>query len=399
LTKNILLDARIGNGENPGIQSFVEGFAIGLNELQLKKARIFWLTTSDNGWLTKLIGLNQEVLIDEPQHLYEMSVDATPLVGDSRYEHDYSTLPIDKRLPREPRVLDQVKPDLVQFFSQDAFVTTYPTIYHPHDLQHVYLTDNFSVEEIGWRNLSWPKYAGLASKVVVGSQHVVNDIKKYWGIPIQNIEKIELCSTLDLVKTTSEPFPDLVPINTFGRNYVIYPASYYLHKNHVKLLQGISLLKSQGLIVNVVLTGGVLNGENHIKRAIRELGLEDQVFELGYVPKGYLVQLILNSKCVVVPSLFESRSFPVAEGMRLGVPVIASNIPGIREQHINSNFLFNPDSELEIANSVKGILTLDDEGRDTIIRKNLSVSNRRNWADVILDYTKLWDQVFEGEKS
>jgi glycosyltransferase involved in cell wall biosynthesis len=143
----------------------------------------------------------------------------------------------------------------------------------------------------------------------------------------------------------------------------------------------------------------VLNGENHIKRAIRELGLEDQVFELGYVPKGYLVQLILNSKCVVVPSLFESRSFPVAEGMRLGVPVIASNIPGIREQHINSNFLFNPDSELEIANSVKGILTLDDEGRDTIIRKNLSVSNRRNWADVILDYTKLWDQVFEGEKS
>ena len=399
MNKNILLDARIGNGVNPGVQSLIEGFATGLKELQLERAKIYWLTSSDNSWLTKLIGFDQEVLIDEPQHLYEMAVDVSALIDDSRYEREYSVMSLDKRLPREPSQLYKIKPNLVQFFSQDAFVTNYPSIYHPHDLQHLYLSDNFSVEEIGWRNLAWPKYAGLASKVVVGSQHVANDINKYWGIPCQNIEKIELCSALELNETRNEIPSDLLPVNLFGLNYVIYPASYYLHKNHFRLLKAISLLKSQGLIVNVVLTGGDLSNENHVKNSICELGLEDQVFELGYVSKDYLVKLILNSKCVIVPSLFESRSFPVAEGMKLGVPVIASNIPGIREQDIDANCLFNPDSEFEIANSVKRIITLDEVDRDQIIKRNLLLSNRRNWIDVTLDYTKLWDQIVKGKQS
>ena len=399
MIRNIVLDARFGNGVNPGIQSLIEGFAVGLRELQLEKAKIYWLTSSDNSWLTKLIGFDQEVLIDEPQHIYEMSVDVSTLTSDSRFEGDYSKIPIDKRLPREPSRLHQVKPDLVQFFSQDAFVTSYPSVYHPHDLQHLYLTDNFSVEEIGWRNLAWPKYAGLASKVVVGSQHVANDINKYWGIPIQNIEKIDLCSNLWLNETRNENPSDLLPINFLGFNYVIYPASYYLHKNHLRLLKAISLLKNQGMIVNVVLTGGNLNGENLIKKYICELGLKDQVCELGYVSKDDLVQLILNSTCVIVPSLFESRSFPVAEGMMLGVPVIASDIPGIREQGIDVNCLFNPDSESEIANSIKRIVTLKEVDRNLIISKNINLSNRRNWSDVILDYARIWDQIAKGQKS
>jgi hypothetical protein len=118
LNKNILLDARIGNGVNPGVQSLIEGFATGLKELQLERAKIYWLTSSDNSWLTKLIGFDQEVLIDEPQHLYEMAVDVSALIGDSRYEREYSVMSLDKRLPREPSQLYKIKPNLVQFFSQ-----------------------------------------------------------------------------------------------------------------------------------------------------------------------------------------------------------------------------------------------------------------------------------------
>ena len=51
--KKVVLDARLNSGVNPGIQTLIEGFIQGLNELPIEGYELYWITTEDNSWLIK----------------------------------------------------------------------------------------------------------------------------------------------------------------------------------------------------------------------------------------------------------------------------------------------------------------------------------------------------------
>ncbi|MCK5140926.1 MAG: glycosyltransferase family 4 protein, partial [Candidatus Heimdallarchaeota archaeon] len=71
--------------------------------------------------------------------------------------------------------------------------------------------------------------------------------------------------------------------------------------------------------------------KNNIYREVHRLGLEESVNFVGMVPNDSIPSFLSRADIVVVPSIVEASSISVLEAMAMKKPVVASDIPGIRE--------------------------------------------------------------------
>ncbi|MDG3442657.1 glycosyltransferase [Nitrospirillum amazonense] len=120
----------------------------------------------------------------------------------------------------------------------------------------------------------------------------------------------------------------------YGR-YVIYPAVNWPHKNHFRLLEAFRQLSSRPDLADfkLVLTGAsCVEQRDHVYRQLLQFPqLRGRVIDSGFVSARQLHQLIRGAVALVFPSLYEGFGIPVLEAMRLGTPVIASDLDVFRE--------------------------------------------------------------------
>lgn len=126
-----------------------------------------------------------------------------------------------------------------------------------------------------------------------------------------------------------------------------------------------NLLPVKGLIIlleliknyldkyTLTVVGGGYN-EKQYQQIVEDNKITKQVFFKGSIlNEEELIKIFHQSDAMVVPSLKESFSLVAAEAMSAGVPVVASNIPGLRDkiQDGKNGFLFNP-SDIDDLNKV-----------------------------------------------
>ncbi|MCK4971930.1 MAG: glycosyltransferase family 4 protein [Candidatus Heimdallarchaeota archaeon] len=71
--------------------------------------------------------------------------------------------------------------------------------------------------------------------------------------------------------------------------------------------------------------------KNNIYHEVQSLGLEENVNFVGMVPNDSIPSFLSGADIVVVPSIVEASSISVLEAMAMKKPIVASDIPGIRE--------------------------------------------------------------------
>jgi glycosyltransferase involved in cell wall biosynthesis len=117
-------------------------------------------------------------------------------------------------------------------------------------------------------------------------------------------------------------------------NYVLYPANMWPHKNHVNLLEALALVRDrEGLVVPLVCTGSLEGGSwPQVQARLHELGLQNQVHCLGFLPEADLRVIQQDAHCLVQTSLFEASSLPIFDAWMDGVPVACSRVTALPEQ-------------------------------------------------------------------
>jgi glycosyltransferase involved in cell wall biosynthesis len=68
-----------------------------------------------------------------------------------------------------------------------------------------------------------------------------------------------------------------------------------------------------------------------LRTRVRELGLDDKVTFLGFVPDDELVTLYNQCRALVFLSLYEGFGLPIVEAMACGAPVLTSNVSSMPE--------------------------------------------------------------------
>jgi glycosyltransferase involved in cell wall biosynthesis len=177
--------------------------------------------------------------------------------------------------------------------------------------------------------------------------------------------------------------------------YLFYPAQFWPHKNHVRIVEALGILKrSCGYDVPMVLTGSTTDPIH--ERTFAELqslaehwGVSSQVHAVGNVSDEEVAGLYAGAVALVMPTFFGPTNIPVLEAWALGCPVLTSDIRGIREQTGDAALRVDPRSAVAIADGIHKLWT------DTELRQELATRGRARLARYTRDdyCRRLFDAV------
>jgi alpha-1,3-rhamnosyl/mannosyltransferase len=123
------------------------------------------------------------------------------------------------------------------------------------------------------------------------------------------------------------------------------------------LLRAFSAFKREGPEeLSLVITGAAQEGGVDVLSMTQELGITDSVRTPGHVPEEDLAGLLSASEALVFPSLCEGFGRPVLEAFAAGVPVVASDIPPVREVAGGACVLVDPGSVESLKDGLAALL-------------------------------------------
>lgn len=141
------------------------------------------------------------------------------------------------------------------------------------------------------------------------------------------------------------------------RPYLLYPAQFWPHKNHVCLLNALkNLIENNGIDLQLVFTGTDKGNAAHVRHMAQELGIMDRVIFTGFVSNAELAGLYRSALALVYPSFFGPDNLPPLEAFALGCPVIAADGAGAREQLGDAALLIDSGCEHEISAAVINLI-------------------------------------------
>ncbi len=159
--------------------------------------------------------------------------------------------------------------------------------------------------------------------------------------------------------------------------YLFYPAYFFQHKNHARLIEALGLLKLRtGERIPLVLSGAY--GDAESTRTYRDMmltagraGVADQLTYLGFVPDEDMTGLYAGAAALVMPSFFGPTNVPLIEAWAMGCPVVTSDIRGIRQMCGDAALLVAPGSADAIA------IAMESVWNDALLAAELADRGRR----------------------
>jgi glycosyltransferase involved in cell wall biosynthesis len=142
---------------------------------------------------------------------------------------------------------------------------------------------------------------------------------------------------------------------------LLHVSHYNYFRNFETLLRAIPLVREKlaGQKVRLFLTCRLEEGQNpgsyrtrSARRLVEQLGIRDEVVELGAVPYSQLYQLYRTCNLYVTASYAETFAHPVVEAMACGLKVVASDIPVHREVCGDAALYFSKFSPQELAERI-----------------------------------------------
>ncbi|MCX7858325.1 MAG: glycosyltransferase family 4 protein [Deltaproteobacteria bacterium] len=354
------------------------------------------------GWLKPFLGLNQKLVkAPPPTRMEPFKRLLGPLRGPVgkvwRYSKRFFCHSQQVNLlsvPESNGFYESLGVDLIHFPHQQFVKCKLPTVYNPHDLQHLHYPQFFRSEDIELRNMIYKTGCAYAYAVIAESQWVKNDIISNYGINPEKVTVIMRGAPTQLYEPVSEKI--LLKLKKkfkLPETFVLYPAQTWPHKNHIRLLEAISLLHTkEALSIKLVCTGKKNEFWPVIKKRIRELRLEEQVRFLGFVSPVEIRALYRIAQFVIFPSLFEGGGFPVVEAFSEGVPCACSSVTSLPEYGGDAVLYFDPTSVESIAHALY-LMSTDSHLRKTLKEKGKERSKLFDWHKTAKTYRALYRKI------
>ena len=153
------------------------------------------------------------------------------------------------------------------------------------------------------------------------------------------------------------------------RPFFIYPANFWIHKNHEILLIAYALYRdtSSEDRWDLVLTGHLDKRAEQLESLANTLGIGRYVHFKGHLNEEEFAELFDRAGALVYPSLHEGFGIPLVEAMRFRKPIICSRYTSIPEIAGSAALYINAKDPVELASSMKRI-SEDHELRAQLVR-------------------------------
>lgn len=298
------------------------------------------------------------------------------------------------------------KPDL--FFSPTHYIprfspSTVKRIVTIFDLSFLHFPEMFTKKDL-WQLTNWTKFsAENADQIIAISKFSKNDICQQYHVS----KDVATVAYPGFDRKVFRPVKDLVKIEKIkekygtGDSYIIYIGTIQPRKNLQRLIEAFARLaggKYPLEKINLVVVGKT-SGEGKqgwmyedILKAPKDLGIEDRVSFLGFVPTADLPFLLSGATAFVLPSLWEGFGIPAVEAMATGVPVVVSNVSSLPEVVGKSGLLVDPYSVDQIEQAMRLIITDKKLGRK-YSKKGIIQSKKFSWNKMAKMTLKVFEKI------
>ena len=258
-----------------------------------------------------------------------------------------------------------------------ALTVSVPRICWIYDFQHLHHPEYFSSGEAAHRSSLFRRNAETAGRIFVYSSAVERDLVTFAPDLAAKVKNIRLGPHSPSEAWTSD--------ETALQEYKLPPKFFFMpnqlqpHKNHERVLAALRLLRDRGCAVSVLCTGSIPERDrprrDALTRRAAELGVQDLVVLLGFVPASAYFQLMRQCVALLNPSLFEGFGLGVSEAGYLARQVVVSDIPVFREHEIPGALYFNPEDPAAMAACMEKAMALP--GTDTVDFERYATAQRR----------------------
>ncbi|MFA5359166.1 MAG: glycosyltransferase family 1 protein [Patescibacteria group bacterium] len=298
-----------------------------------------------------------------------------------------------------PRLIKKEKPDLVHFphFNVPLFYFFSPFVVTIHDLLlRQYPSRRAStlgpikywLKNIGYRLIVWAA-VWRAKKIITISDFTKTEILKYY--PLVDRNKIEVVyegvSKLEKEMIEKKDDNDVLLRYNITDPFILYVGSAYPHKNLDKLILAFAR-PEKNWTGKLVLVGKKDYFYQRLEEGVQELNTKSVLF-LGYIPDSDLAVLYRQARVYVFPSLYEGFGLPPLEAMSWGLPVVASDIPSLREVIGDAYEKFNPKSVSDILQKIKNVLT-DNVKQEKLRYLGLEQIKKYNWDATVKKHIDIY---------
>lgn len=394
----VVINARLRDGESGGVQQWVIGLAAALSDLEDDTEEYLYLVTPGHeGWLEPFLGRRGRILTRRRPPLAKRVARRVrrrvrnlqralrpPTASQQAAPVTSAPTSTGSVLSRSDGLIEAAHADVIHFPFQEAFLTVVPSIFQPWDLQHRHLPEFFTASQIETRESNYRAYCKQATLVIAPSAWVKNDLVDQFGL---DPERIAVVNVPPVTAAYAEPSPaDLEAIAErldLPERFIYYPAQAWPHKNHIRLLEALGMLRAEGLAVQLVCTGRANQRHDELMAEVDRLGLTEDVRFLGFVESADVQVLYHRARALVFPSLYEGWGLPIVEAFRSGLPVACSNVTSLPELVGDAALVFDPYDPADIAAAVRRVWT-DDALATELARRGHEAVAAYDWRETAL---------------
>jgi len=246
--------------------------------------------------------------------------------------------------------------DLVYFVTPSGYMASLQKLNHIATVWDVCHRDtpefpevrNFNEFFIRERNNQ--NYLSSAVAILVDSECSADSISFRYSIDHERLLSMPFTPSPFLGVDLSESKDDVLKIYNLDTKYFFYPAQFWSHKNHIRILEALLLLKREGDKHTVVFCGGDQGNKAYVKKVVEQSNLDSQVRFLGFVPAEHMRGLYEGCQAVIMPTYFGPTNMPPLEAWTLGKPLIYS--AQFSGQVKDAAVLVDPDDASQLAAAI-----------------------------------------------
>jgi glycosyltransferase involved in cell wall biosynthesis len=231
-----------------------------------------------------------------------------------------------------------------------------------------------------YRRLSYPRTARAADAIIINSESLRSEIKRYLDVDDGKLRLIyeavdhELFKPGDAALARSE-----IVSRGITKPFVLFVSSLWPYKNCHGLLRAWAHARDElgGRQLAIVGAGADETYLAQLRALAAELGITEDVVFVGGVPLEETVRFYQAADAFVYPSLNETFGLPILEAMACACPVVTSDTSAMPETAGRAAILCSPTDPAAIA---RALLQATQPGIDRLRERGLRRAAQFTWA-------------------
>ncbi len=247
------------------------------------------------------------------------------------------------------------------------------------------------------------KACRLNDIITTVSEFSRQDIAQKVGVSLSKIKvvhnglRVPCPEDKDFEKELAEKL-DLFP------RFILNVGGIHERKNIVRLIESFaSLVNKHGYAGKLVITGKVSGAPYQEKmkklcdKAIADNKMTDRVIFTGFTSEKELDSLFRMADLLIYPSLYEGFGIPILEAMKIGTPVITSNVTAMPGVAGDAGLIVDPYNVKDMTEGMLKIIN-DQKLREEFKEKGFKRSESFTWEKTAKEYLEVYKEVISKNK-